>query len=892
MGSQPRLYLIDGSSYIYRAFFALKQYLSTRKGLPTNAIYGFVNMLLKIIREEKPEYLAVVFDPRGETVRHTQYEAYKATRPPMPSELSQQIPYIHQIIKAFNISMLMEEGYEADDVIGTIAKFAEAKGFEVTIVSGDKDLFQLITPRIRVYDTMKGKVYGIEEVKERYGVTPERLVDLLALMGDNIDNIPGVPGIGPKTAAELVNRFHDLENLLSQLDKIEKAKIRNLLAENSEQARISKQLATIITDLPLEIDLESLRLGEANWPEIKALFKELEFYSLLKELGGERPSDQAQYKIIGTEEELEGLMERLGTARRIAIETISNSSTYMPGDLVGLAISPEDQEAYYIPLAHSYPDCPRQLDKELVLNRLRGILEDRAIEKYGHDLKRDILRLAPEGIELQGLAFDSMVASYLLNPSRSNHNLEDITLEYLNRKKTPTKDVVGEGSKAIKFSQVRVEQMGSFAAEEVLLSRQLAAEMTPLLREAQLEQLWQEIELPLIYVLAAMEQAGVKIDQKFLQDMSKNLERELQQLEQTIYNLAGTQFNINSPKQLQEVLFERLKLKPIRKTKTGYSTDVAVLEELALQHDLPAQILNYRQLAKLKSTYVDTLPRLINPLTGRIHTSFNQTVTATGRLSSSDPNLQNIPIRSAFGREIRKAFIAEKGCLLLSADYSQIELRIMAHLSEDPVLIEAFAQGEDIHQRTAAEVFGVSPEAVTADMRRMAKTVNFGIMYGMSPYGLAKDLGVSQSEAKEFIDGYFKRYSRVKEFIERTLKEAYENGYVTTLLNRRRYIPDLKSENKNVREFAERTAINTPIQGSAADLIKLAMVQIYNEIKRRQISAKMILQVHDELLFEVPVEEKEIMIELVKEKMEHVVPLRVPLVVDIGLGNNWEEVHA
>ena len=891
MGAAPSMYLIDGSSYVYRAFFALKQYLSTKQGVPTNAIYGFLKMLLKIIKEENPDYLAIVFDPKGNTIRHEQYGEYKATRPSMPSELAQQIPYIHQVIKALNIPVLQEERYEADDVIGTVAKEAAAKGFEVTIVSGDKDLFQLISPRVRVLDTMKGKVYRAEEVKEQYGVEPDKMIDLLGLTGDSIDNIPGVPGIGQKTALELINKFQNLENLLEQLDKVEREKVRNILAQNANQARLSKQLATIIIDVPLEMDLEELKVREANWSGLQTLFKELEFYSLLKELGGEEPFPQFDCQIILTERDFQPWLEKIGKAPFIALDTISSQPDRMHGEIVGLALSLDDKETAYIPLTHSYPNCPAQLSKKLVLDKLKLFLEDPEIKKYGHDLKADILTLVREGVSLQGMDFDTMVASYLLNPSRSNHNLEDIALEYLNRKKAPLKDLIGSGSKTISFKQVDINRVAQFLAEETTVSQMLVSKLTSLLQEAGLAQLFQEIELPLIQVLAEMERNGVKIDREFLRDISKNLERELGQLEGQIYRLAGEQFNINSPKQLQEILFEKLKLKPIKRTKTGYSTDVGVLEELALQHELPAQVLNYRQLAKLKSTYVDALPQLINPATGRVHTSFNQTVTATGRLSSSEPNLQNIPIRSAIGREIRKAFVAEEGHLLLSADYSQIELRIMAHLSDDPALIDAFSKGQDIHQRTAAEVFGIAAEQVTADMRRMAKTVNFGIMYGMSPYGLAKDLGISQQGAKEFIDGYFAKYFRVKEYMSHILVAAYQDGYVTTILNRRRYLPDLRSENKNVREFAERTAINTPIQGSAADIIKLAMVKIYQQIKEEKLRSRMILQVHDELLFEVPLTEKETMTALVKEQMEQVISLKVPLVVDIGLGNNWEEVH-
>jgi DNA polymerase-1 len=617
----------------------------------------------------------------------------------------------------------------------------------------------------------------------------------------------------------------------------------------------------------------------------------LEFFSLLKELGPDRSPSQFHYQIILTEKDFWSWIEKLKKASAVALETICSEPDLMRGQIVGIAFALDDKGAIYIPLFHSYPDCPGQLSKNLVLDNLKPFLEDRQIKKYGHGLKADMITLGRQGINLQSVTFDTMVASYLLNPSRSNHNLEDIAIEYLNRKKTPLKDLIGSRGKAIGFQQVNVNRAGSFLAEETTFFHHLVSKLTPLLQGAGLEQLYREIEIPLIHVLAEMERNGVKIDHALLGDISKNLERELGQLEVQIYGLAGDQFNINSPKQLQEILFEKLKLKPIKKTKTGYSTDVGVLEALALQHELPAQILNYRQLAKLKSTYVDALPQLINPITGRVHTSFNQTVTATGRLSSSEPNLQNIPVRSALGREIRKAFVAEEGYLLLSADYSQIELRIMAHLSLDPALIDAFFKGQDIHQRTAAEVFGIAADQVTADMRRMAKTVNFGIIYGMSSYGLAKDLGVRQQEAKEFINGYFNQYSGVKEYIDQILSAAYKDGYVTTILNRRRYMPDLHMENKNIREFSERTAINTPIQGSAADIIKLAMVKIYEQLKKENLHSKMILQVHDELLFEVPLAEKEVMTSLVKEQMEQVISLKVPLIVDIGLGKNWEEVH-
>ena len=891
MPNSPHLYLIDGSSYIYRAFFAIRQYLSNSKGLPTNAIFGFSNMLLKILKEENPDYLAIAFDPKGPTFRHEEYKEYKAQRPDMPEDLIPQIPYIFKLVDGFNIPILMKEGYEADDFIGTVARKAEKKGFRVTIITGDKDLFQLITKDVIVKDTMKDKTHDLKTVKERFGVEPSRLVEIMALMGDKIDNIPGVPGIGEKTAIELIKEFGSTENLLKNIEKIKKEKLKENLENNKEQALLSKRLCTIDTNVPIDFDIEELKVMNIKKEELIELFKELEFSKLLKEFTTKKDVSEKRYKAILKEDELKDLIERLKDGGEFAIDLETTHKEPMKADIVGISLSTKKDEAFYIPVSHEYPSAPEQLKRDFVLKTLKPLLEDQGIKKSGQNIKYEIMVLSNAGINIQGVFFDTMLASYLINPSKRNHNLENIALEYLDYKMTTYKEIVGTGKKEIGFHQVDIETATRYSAEDADITFQLSNVLSPLIKEKELEDLLSQVELPLARVLATIEKNGVRIDGNFLREMSKSLKLELDNLISKIYELAGIDFNINSPIQLREILFDKLKLTPIKKTKTGYSTDVDVLERLALQHELPAEMLNYRLLSKLKSTYVDSLSKLINPRTGRIHTSFNQTVTATGRLSSSNPNLQNIPIRTEVGREIRKAFIPDHGNLFLSADYSQIELRLLAHLSEDKDLIKAFEQGEDIHTSTAREIFGVFPEMVTPDMRRSAKAVNFGIIYGISPFGLSKQLNISQKDAKKYIEGYFHKYPKVKEYIEDTIKKTYDMGYTTTILNRRRYIPELESKNKNIREFGERTAINTPIQGSAADLIKLAMINIHDRIKKKSLKSKMILQVHDELVFEVIEDEMETIKNLVKKEMEGVMEMKVPISVDINTGKNWNEAH-
>ena len=891
MPDSPHLYLIDGSSYIYRAFYAIRQYLSNSKGLPTNAVFGFSNMLLKVLKEEKPDYLAIAFDPRGKTFRHEEYKEYKAQRPDMPEDLVPQIPYIHKLVDAFNIPIIMKEGYEADDFIGTVAKRAREKGFTVTIISGDKDLLQLVEKGIVVKDTMKDKTYDSDAVKERFGVGPSSLVEVMALMGDKIDNIPGVPGVGEKTAVELIKEFESIDNLYKNLPKVKREKLRQNLDIHREEAELSRRLCTIDIDMPVEIDLEELKLKEVNEKELVNLFKELGFSKLLREFTVKKEVSKKEYQSISDKDTFDELITKLKNAKEFAIDLETTHKEPMRADIVGLSFSFKENEAFYIPVAHEYAGAPEQLGREKVLSSLKPLLEDAAIKKSGQNIKYEILVLGNAGIDLKGVSFDTMLASYLINPSRRQHNLEEIALEYLDYKMTTYKEVVGTGKKEIGFQEVDIETATNYSGEDADITFTLSAILSPMLKEKGLDKLFSEVELPLVNVLAEIERNGVRIDVDCLQEMSKSIAVKLDELNSTIYSLAGREFNINSPIQLREILFDELKLTPLKKTKTGYSTDVNVLEQLALQHELPAQMLNFRQLSKLKSTYVDALPLLINPKTGRIHTSFNQTVAATGRLSSSGPNLQNIPIRTELGREMRKAFIADKGNLLLSADYSQIELRLLAHLSGDEALILAFQKGEDIHTSTARDIFGVFPEMVTSDMRRVAKAVNFGIIYGISPFGLSRELGIPQKESREYIDGYFARYPKVKEYMENTKKKAYEKGYTTTILNRRRYIPELEAKNKNVREFGERTAINTPVQGSAADLIKVAMINIHNKIKEKNLKTKMILQVHDELVFEVKESEMEQVRKFVKKEMEGVMELKVPVVVDINIGRNWNEAH-
>jgi DNA polymerase-1 len=886
----PKVYLIDGSSYIYRAFFAIA-HLSNSKGFPTNAIYVFTNMLLKILREKGAEYAAIAFDAPGPTFRHEAFGEYKANRPSMPEDLRVQIPHIKEIVSALRLTVLEKEGYEADDLIATLARKLEREGMETVIVSGDKDLMQLVSSRVSMYDPMKDKTFQVPEVKERFGVSPDKVVEVMGLMGDTSDNIPGVPGIGPKIAGQLIEEFGSIEELLKKVDRVKNARVRASLDRHAEQARLSRELATLDSDAPLDWALDNLKIGEPDRKKLQEIFKEMEFSKLLKDFSLRPDHREDDYRLITEREEFEALVCNLRKAGTFALDLESTSIEPMRAEIVGLSFSFQPHQAFYLPVAHTYPGAPGQLPREGVLRTLRPLLEDPGLKKYGQNIKYDYILLANSDVRLQGIAGDNMIASYLLNPSKHRHSLEELSREYLDRQVITYSDVAGSGAKAIPFSQVSVEKACRYSGEDADLTLQLAQLLMPKIEAEGFADLFHQVELPLIEVLAAMEMNGVRLDLPLLEVMSREFEGKMDKISEEIFDLAGESFNINSPQQLGKILFERLKLPGGKRTKTGYSTDVEVLNELSRDFPLPAKVLEYRSLSKLKSTYVDALPQLVNPKTGRIHTSFNQSVTATGRLSSSDPNLQNIPIRSPEGRRIREAFIPEKGRSILSADYSQIELRILAHLSGDSMLVETFQEDRDVHAATAAEIFHVSPDRVNPEMRRLAKVINFGIIYGMSAFGLAKELGIQPAVAQAYIANYFQKYHGVRDYIDRSLEAAREMGYVTTLMNRRRYLPDIKSQNRSVRQFAERIGINAPIQGTAADLIKAAMIRIHRRLMQEGRETKLTLQIHDELVFEVPEGELEGVRALVKEEMEGVMKLSVPLKVDIGVGKNWAEAH-
>jgi len=882
---KPTLYLIDGSNYVYRAFFAI-QGLTNSRGFPTNAVYGFNNMLAKLLRDRKPEHIAVVFDAKGPTFRNEAFEDYKAHRKPMPDELKPQIGVVKDLVRAYRIPLLEIEGIEADDVIGTLARRFEAEGVKVVIVSGDKDLMQLVSDGVVMVDTMKDKTYDAAGVEERFGVGPDRVAELLGLMGDASDNIPGVPGVGPKTALQLIKDHGSVEGVLQNVAKIRNERIRKAVTEHAEQARLSRELALVKTDADVDLDLDRARFEGPDREALKALFKELEFSSLIQDLEVRDRKTGCTARLVSTVEELHGAVRDIEKAGAVALCPVLTSELPMYADLVGLGLAHTPGEAFYVSLGSG-----KAAWRDHALKELSPVLAGEKVLKHGHDLKNIFIALARVGIPLRGAGDDTMVASYLLNPSKKSHDIAEAAREFLDLELTPAKELLGSGAKALSPADVDPASMAPYAgerAEAALRMRPIVAEK---IRDAGLDDLYGKVEMPLVEVLAAVEQRGVLVDLKRLGEMSAQFDQLLSGSEEKIYRLAGERFNINSPKQLQVVLFDKLKLAKGRKIKEGYSTDVETLTALARSHELPAEILAYRSIAKLKSTYVDALPAMVHPQTGRIHTSYNQTVTATGRLSSSNPNLQNIPIRTPEGRRIRQAFVAPKGSVLVSADYSQIELHVLAHLSGDETLIEVFEAGEDIHTRTASALFGVFPEMVSADMRRRAKVINFGVIYGMSPFGLSRELGIGQAEAKEYIDNYFDRYKGVRRFLDGILEEARRDKYVCTLLNRRRYIPEIASSNAALRQFAERTAINAPIQGTAADLIKIAMINLHALLKKRHPRAAMIMQVHDELVFEAPETEKDDVMTLVKREMEGVMKLRVPLKVEIGAGHNWDEAH-
>jgi len=895
----PHLVLIDGPNYVFRAFHAIRQ-LSNSKGEPTNAVFGYVQMLRSILKELQPTHVAVAFDPKGGTFRNDMYADYKAHRPPMPEDLAVQWPYVFEATRGFNLPLIQIKHYEADDVIATLARQAERKGWDVTIVSTDKDLMQLVGDRIWMLDTMKRIEYGADEVKARWGVMPDRIHDLLALAGDTSDNIPGVPGIGPKTAVELLEMYGDLEGVLEHAAKIKQNKRRENLIQFADDARLSYRLVALDEQTPVGITLDELAMQSPDREVLTRLFTQLEFHKLTEEFkvehAGKASVEQAEERtdfLVDTPELLENLVAALESAKLIAVDTETTSLCCHDAELVGLSFAVRPGEGWYVPVGHRSDDLfgetPRQLSKADVLSALKSILENPDTPKCGHNLKYDIQVLRRAGIELGGIRYDSMLLAYVDDAGQSA-KMDNVALKYLGHRCISYEEVAGKGARQINFSHVPITVALPYAAEDAEVTLRLTQHLKDKLGERIKRH--DDIELPLSRVLADMEWAGAHLDVDKLAELSGRFGKRIDELEKHIHQAAGSTFNIQSPKQLGTLLFETLAIPGGKKTKSGqWATGQEVLEQLAEDHKIPRLILEVRQLAKLKSTYTDALQKLIHPETGRVHTSYNQAVTTTGRLSSSDPNLQNIPIRSEEGREIRKAFTAEDGNLLIAADYSQIELRLVAHFSGDAVLSDAFAHGEDIHAATAAAVNQVALCDVTRDMRRRAKIVNFGILYGMSAFGLSKQLGVERSEAQTFIDAYFAQYPKVRSFMERTLELARAQGYVETLLGHRVHVPEINAKNGLRRQYAERTAINAPLQGSAADIIKIAMIHLHTRLAKKASEARMILQVHDELVVECPESMTDLVSNVMRDEMESAVQLNVPLTVDVGQGKNWFAAH-
>jgi len=898
MSKGRRLYLVDGSYYIFRAYYALRG-LSNSKGFPTNALYGFVGMLKKLVDDASPEYLIVTFDKKGPTFRSEMYPEYKANRDAPPEDLVPQFPLFRDIVRGFNIPCIEEAGVEADDVLGTLAGKAAAEGFEVTIITGDKDLYQLVTDRVTLFEPMRERTVGIAEVEKRFQVAPSQVADVLGLMGDSSDNIPGVRGIGEKTAGKLIAKYGSVEGVMDNLADFKGKKMGEKLAQDREVAFLSRDLATIKVDLPIAFDKEAARFGDPDVPALSTLFRELEFTShldaLAKKYGPlpeaeEEPQSEAEqlnWSIIDSPLALERAVEGMRKAKTVAVDVLASPGGPMHAEIVGLGLAWQKRRAAYVPIGHDVLKHPKQLMQEYVLETLRPILEDPSISKVGLHAKQDWVLLKRNGVEVRGVAFDVMLASYILDASRKSHALETLTWDYLRRKTPTAADLLGTGARRKAFSDLGCAEAAEFASEEAESTLQLSADLAEKLDEESLRSLHDDLELPLGIVLGRMETHGVLIDSQRLEALSNEFAERVVAIKDEIYREVGFEFNVGSPKQLAEVLFEKLKLPVVKRTKTGPSTDQTVLDQLSDKHPVPALIVEYRGLSKLKSTYTDTLPTLVSPETGRIHTEFNQTVAATGRLSSNNPNLQNIPVRSAEGKRIREAFVAPPGACLFSADYSQIELRLLAHMSGSPVLVDAFTRGQDIHARTAAELFDVPTDEISKRQRSIAKTINFGILYGMGPVRLARELKISRTEAKEFIQRYFERIGEVHGFLEELVEQAVELGYAQTILGRRRPLPELKSRNRGVRALGERLAVNTPMQGSAADLIKVAMVNIQRKLDESTLDAHMLLQVHDELIFEVAEKQLADLRSLVVQEMESAVQLDVPPLVSVSSGLTW-----
>ena len=897
---RPTLFLIDGSSQMYRAYHAFRgKGLSNQDGQATHAVYVFVTMLRKLINDHRPAYIAASFDLAGPTFRDALVANYKANRAAMPDDLSEQIASVHEACEALGVPIVTAPGYEADDVIGTMATRAADAGFEVAIVSIDKDFFQLVHDGIRVYDPREDGVwYDEAAVAEKFGVVPSRVVDVLSLVGDTSDNVSGVPGVGKKGAVDLITTYGNLDTLLDRAGELTQKTYRETLLAHRAEALRSRELVTIRRDVPLDFEFESLRYQGASRERCYELFSRLAFRSLMNEFAPTAETIQKDYALVVSLQELDALIAELRTAGEFALRVIPDRPTAMRAAIVGIAFSSADRHARYVPLGQEGAEGSGDLlggptaalvARGPALDRLKPLLEDEAVRKVGHDLKFDAVVLATYGIALRGLVFDSMMASYLLDAARSGHPIEEASLEHLGYKALTEEDVCGRGSKALSFSRITPEDALGFAGERADLALQLSKRLAPLLVSDQLDEVFRQLEMPLVPVLADIERAGIRIDGPALAAQSRHIESELARHTARIFELAGQEFNVNSPKQLGEILFDKLQLPTLKKTgKTrSASTAVEVLEELALVHELPRLILEWRGLHKLKSTYLDALPQLVHPDTGRVHTSFNQAVAATGRLSSSDPNLQNIPIRTELGRQIRRAFVAAPDRVLISADYSQIELRVLAHLAEEEALIDAFRAGDDIHDRTAMNVFGANSGLDAHELRRRAKIVNYALLYGKTAFTLARDIGVTKEAAQAFIDAYFAGFPRVRGFIDRTLARARETGVVKTLFGRRRLVPELNSRNGQVRAAAERVAVNMPIQGTAADILKKAMIDLHRELPQRGFATRMILTVHDELLFEGPKAEAASAADLVRERMEGVTSLAVPLTVNVGVGENW-----
>jgi DNA polymerase-1 len=925
--SAPRIFLIDAYALIYRSYFAfIRRPLTNAKGENTSAPFGFTNFLLEIREKLAPDYLAVVFDA-GDSFRDQIYPEYKATREKMPDDLRTSLSRVRDVIAGFNDPVVELEGYEADDVIGTLALKARDAGLEAVIVSGDKDFYQLVGPNIHLLNPGRGGPTGVatewvteENASEKFGIPPSQVVDYLALVGDSSDNVPGARGIGPKTAVKLLQDFGSVEALLERAAEVTPPRAGASLTENAENVRLSKKLVTIMTDLPIELDLEALRVQEPDAAALRDVFAALEFRRLAERFAeearkaGDRPAravpaalagpaaSEAVYHVVDSADAAVALMRRVMARGRVAVCAAAADPDPLRGELVGLALALDPDEAWYLPLGHRQPFTLTFEDEEqgtvrnlptldsFAMGPVREMLESAAVEKVGHDLKLTALALSRGGVELRGYRFDSMIASYLVDPGRRGHGLDVLAPDILSRKAMGYGDVVGSGRNKVPFAEVPVEQMRDYLCEVVEMALLLEIHFAEEMEERGPVGLDASLEMPLLPVLVRMELAGIAIDETFFKAMRTRFKRELDLLQEEIFKISGAEFNLNSTPQLREILFERLGLPVLKKTKTGPSTDASVLEELAGEgHEVPRLLMEYREMEKLRSTYVDALPQLVNPRTGRIHTSFNQTVAATGRLSSSNPNLQNIPIRTTLGREIRKGFVAAPGTVFLAADYSQIELRILAHFSRDEAFVTAFRNGVDVHKQTAAVIFGVAVNDVTPEMRAQAKTVNFATLYGQGPFSLARQLGISRDAARDFIDTYFERFSGVRGYLDAQVEKARNHGFVETLMGRRRYVPELRSSNWNIRQFGERVAQNSPIQGTAADIMKRAMIDVQHGLDQGGFSARILLQVHDELLLEVPEAEVEAVRDTVVSLMQSAARLDVPLVAESGVGANWYE---